>query len=596
MKTSVLWLSLFLVAGVLLPRSVSAAEYRDEDILPHVTSLTFLDDKIGIRVTTGFFRFFKFPDFVYMRDTSSFLPMTAAQYARLIGDDKGKPLGRPPYVTTDGTPYVPQHCDSYHGTDSEMVVADQPLAVNLGNCVSVSEVETVGDYIWIGTYNDGGHGDYGAEGLVVVSRSSGQIIRRIDTGKLAITGVRYDPITGFVWAITPDQITVVSQSLEIVSRYRFYHDFDPETGEPRVLLASGEKATNPFAVVAHTLGLEKADQKSFYEAANSIPKEVRDNFSLYGYFMGHTGQPFYPTEMNVLVPFMIKAARLGPFRLNTRYIRLCRFDDQRVADFFLKETEERSVAGILLACLKKYGLEKEAEQAKVRELAMRKQREKKDTARRFIALTKAYFIDFRMENTRHTMRTKDALCRLVRRNPEYIDRFVALFMEDGLDIPRDINFFAHCIRQHMDQPGFDRFLPLLIKGVRVGDANMVLYSSCEALTSIPTGQLSGAVMPVLRARATAASSKKQYDSAAINPFIEIYESCANTSRWVLGHKGRIDLLLVELEGHRNSEIQNAAFDTLNEITGVDLRSVDEWKEWWEENRELRLWLDAQGVQ
>jgi len=227
---------------------------------------------------------------------------------------------------------------------------------------------------------------------------------------------------------------------------------------------------------------------------------------------------------------------------------------------------------------------------------MRKQREKKDTARRFTALTKAYFIDFRMENSSHTMRTMEGMCRLVRRNPEYIDRFVALFMEDDFDGPRDVNFFAHCIRQNMDQPGFDRFLPLLIKGLRVGDANMLLYSSCEALTSIPTGQLSGAVMPVLRARATAASSKKQYDSAAINPFIEIYESCANTSRWVLGHKGRIDLLLVELEGHRNSEIQNAAFDTLNEITGVDLRSVDEWKEWWEENRELRLWLDAYGVQ
>lgn len=95
MKTSILWLSLFLLLGVLLPRSVLATEYRDEDILPRVTSLTFLEDKIGVRVTYSFFRFLKFPDFVYMRDTSSFLPTTAAEYARLIGDEEGKLIGRP---------------------------------------------------------------------------------------------------------------------------------------------------------------------------------------------------------------------------------------------------------------------------------------------------------------------------------------------------------------------------------------------------------------------------------------------------------------------------------------------------------------------
>lgn len=306
MKTSVLWLSLFLVAGVLLPRSVSAAEYSDEDILPHVTSLTFLDDKIGIRVTAGSLRFFKFPDFVYMRGTNSFLPVTAAEYARLIGDEEGKPLGRPPYVTTDGTTYVPQHCNSYNGITSEMVVAGQTLEVNLGNCVSVSEVEAVGDYIWIGTYLDGGHGDYGAAGLLVVSRSSGQIIKRIDTGKLAITGVRYDPITGFVWAITPDQITVVSQSLEIVSRYRFYHDFEPSSGAPVVKVSDREVKSHPMAVIA-TL-LPQAHQQSCYRSVQTIPESLVREFSLYGFFMCcnfHRGdRSVLSGKFNVLVPFL----------------------------------------------------------------------------------------------------------------------------------------------------------------------------------------------------------------------------------------------------------------------------------------------------
>lgn len=585
-------LTTFLVLG--FSSSAVALEFNDTDVFPFFEGIVFSQTAVGFPASRHYRQLLKLDHFVLNRDSRTFLETDSEAFGQAFPDWRKQiePTAKEHGFTTQEA-YCAEGGSGHH---DKLMRNGKVIPVPIGLCSSISVLQVIGDQVWLGTLTAGEGSQIAAAGVVVLSLEDGSH-RKTVTLPGAVGALRLDPYSGNVWVATQKGVFEIDREINLVSEHHFYHEFDPETGEPRLLLASTEKATNPLAVVARTLGLEDGEHKSFYQAVKTIPEDVVYGFSLYGYFMGHTGQPFYPTEMNVLVPFMIKAARSAPpLWRRVQYVAVCRFDDQRAVDFFLEESEERQVAGILLACLKKYGLEKEAEQAKLRQLEMQKQREKEDTARRFSALTKAYFIDFRMENSSHTMRTMEGMCGLIRRNPEYIDRFVALFMEDDLDVPRDINFFAHCIRKNMDQPGFDRFLPLLIKGLRVRDANMVLYSSCEALTSIPTGQLSEAIIPVLRGRATAVSYKKQYDAAAINPFTEIYESCANASRWILDHKERIDLLLRELEGHPSSETQSAAFDTLNEVTGVDLRSVDEWKEWWEKNRELRLWLDTYDVQ
>ena len=589
----------FLVSALLvlgIPSSAVALQFDDTDIFPFFKDIIFSQTAIGFPASRHYKQALKLDHFVLNRDTGAFLETDSQTFGQAFPDWQ-KQIERTAqkhgFTTKDA--YCAEGRSGHH---EKLIRNGKVIPVPIGLCSSISVLRVIGDQVWLGTLTKSEGARYAAEGVVVLSLEDGSRLKTVNLPG-AVSTLRADPYSGNIWVATQRGIFEIDRQVNLVSEYHFYHEFDRETGEPRLLLASSKKATNPLVVVAHTLGLDKDEQKSFYQAVKTIPESVVYGFSLYGYFMGHTGQPFYPKEMNVLVPFIIKAARSAPpLWKRVRYVTVCRFDDNRAVDFFLKESKQhdRQSSGIVLSCLRKYGYTEEVERAKLRHVEIQKQRRKEAAARQFASLTKAYFVDFRMENSSHAMRTMEGMCRLLREHPQYIESFVALFIERDLNIPRDINFFAHCIRQNVDRPGFDRFLPILIKGLRVGDANMLLYSACEALTSIPTDQLSGAMMPVLRARATAASYKKQYDSAAINPFIEIYESCANASRWVLDHKERIDLLLIELKSYHDPEIQSAAFDTLNEITGVDLRSVDEWKEWWEENRELRLWLDAYGVQ
>ena len=297
-------IALALLAPIQAP---CAAEFSDEDILPTVTSLDFLPDRIGIRIGEN-------PSirgiggFVYVRKSASFLAVDGVEYAELVGESVRQPIGRPPNVTADGAPYVPALCNEYQGgIQSELTIAGKPLAVDLGDCVSVSEVEVVGDTAWIGTYEQGGHGDYGAAGLLAVSMPSGRIVERVDTGNLAVRGVRLDPVARSVWAITDDRMTVVQLDTRDVSRYYFYHDFDPQTGRPVVRVSDVEVASHPLAVFAQYL--PPTQQQAFYIALQSIPELVARRFLLYEFFMCCDFHPKrnVPGELEFLLPYLVIA-------------------------------------------------------------------------------------------------------------------------------------------------------------------------------------------------------------------------------------------------------------------------------------------------
>ena len=75
------------------------------------------------------------------------------------------------------------------------------------------------------------------------------------------------------------------------------------------------------------------------------------------------------------------------------------------------------------------------------------------------------------------------------------------------------------------------------------------------------------------------------DIYVIKRYEDDYASCVKATRWVLGRDENIDTLLKELKDH--PEIHNAAFETLREVTGVRLRTVDEWQKWWATHRKLK---------
>jgi hypothetical protein len=572
--------------------AVMAYEFKDEDIFPYVQKIVFSEKAVGFAAAKS--RVAGAPKlyFVLQRNSRVFKEVNAQRFTSIF-PDRGGPKARDSDYrriilrASDGTEF--RHWSAYCsengvGHNKKLAKDKKLIPTHIDICNSIIALEVIGDRLWLGTYRAGEGGHYPGEGVVVQTLDGSKLIKSQSVAG-AVNMLRLDPFSDRVWVTTRLGIFEMDRNASVVSEGYFYYDFDLPTGQPVLLLVPSIQKSNLLAVVARGLGLAKADEKAFYEAAKSIPKEVIDSFPFYAYFMSL--QPF-PKEWNVLVPFYIKAVKSAP--ANTKYgdyIMLCRFDDQRVADFLLEEAKDydRNSEGALLNCLRKYGFEKEAEEAAIQHREIQEQRRKTRADSEFGRLTANYFIELRREVYEIHYRTMKDLCQLVVRNPDYVERLVAVFAERGVKIPRDSNFFVHCLGVHMDHKGFDQFLPVLIEGLKAKEAGLVLQSSCDSLRGLPQERLSEAVVPVLRARTSARLYKKRYDAYAINPYLDVYISCAKASHWVLGQNDRIDTLLKELKDH--PEIQSAAFDTLHELTGENFRTVDEWQNWWAGHGKLK---------
>jgi hypothetical protein len=310
-------LSLTLCVGIgLFTLDVVAAEYDDADMLPRVISLSFAGEQVGFEISVAGFSSYEFPLFVHNSSDNSIRSVSATEYASLFGEGP-EPLADhfgnepDPYVTTDGTTYEPHHCSGYDDrVISEMVIADQRLVIDFEECIAVSEIELDGDIVWMGTYYAGGHGDSGGRGLLAISRKSGQIVARIDTGGYPISHVRYDSFSNNVWVITDDQVVVVDKNMEVVTRYFFYYEFDPRSGKPVVKIANTWIASHPMAVFA--MHLPSDQYQRFYESVQSIPDEKAREYDLQDLYMccyfAPPGKPSQkPREFEILVPFLLPA-------------------------------------------------------------------------------------------------------------------------------------------------------------------------------------------------------------------------------------------------------------------------------------------------
>jgi hypothetical protein len=286
---------------------------------------------------------------------------------------------------------------------------------------------------------------------------------------------------------------------------------------------------------------------------------------------------------------MIEAARSAPPVLKKwRYEVVCKFRDRRAAAFFLEQSQQyhdKSMSTVLVNCLRKYGLNQEADRAAIEQKELQEQRRKADVERKLAELTKTYFIELTRDVYDAHYRTGKDLCLLMKRNPDYIGRVAALFEERGIDASRDGNFFRNCLARNMGERGFEQFLPVVAGALQSTDSLGILSSACQAVRRTRQDYLSGMVIPILYARRITHQSMQKYQWAAINPNLGFYVSCANASLWVIDREERVDLLLAELRDH--PEIQGAAFDTLHKLTGEKFRTVDEWQNWWARHRKLK---------
>lgn len=553
-------------------------EFDDTDIFPFFKDIVFSKTAIGFPASRHYSS--RFGPFLLKRDSRSLLAVGLLAFEQAFpdwGEETDRAGEKHGFVTKEA------YCgEGGVGHDDKLFKDGKLIPVPIGRCSSISAFQVIGDQLWLGIPRQGEGNVSMAEGVVVMSLDDWRHLGTVSVPG-AVGTLRADPYSDDVWVATQVGFFGIDRQLKLVSEHYFYYDFDPNTARPLLLVAPELKKSNPLAVVMREVPFDEADRKAFYEAVKTIPQEdLAYYFSLYTFYMCcDPYSKFYPSELNVLVPFFIKATGLAPaYMKNAWYQAVCRFDDKRAAEFLLKEAKDYDQTSeyILLRCLEKYGLDREAHQAAIDHKERQEQRRKADAERKLAELTKSYFIEPKRG-------AYEDLCSLMRRNPDYIGRVVALFEERGIDASRDGNFFRHCLGRNMGEPGFEQFLPVVAEALQSTDSLGILSSACGAVRRMRQDYLPGMVIPILYARRITHQSMQKYQWAAINPNLGFYVSCANASLWVIDREERVDLLLAELRDH--PEIQGSAFDTLHELTGENFRTVDEWQNWWVGHRKLK---------
>jgi hypothetical protein len=204
-------------------------------------------------------------------------------------------------------------------------------------CISVSAIETAGDQLWLGTRLDAEYGDYPAEGIVILSLGTGSLIGTLGredglAGNL-VRVIRGDPHDRNMWVATERGFSQIDRRLQIVDTRYFTEDFDPTSGEPRVMLSADPRPSDPLAVFARKMAI--GDPKGFYEATKTIPEDIRsgltmDRFNMYMHASA-SRSPFLPEETNALVPFVLEAARSDDPKARSAALTLvCLFNDPRI--------------------------------------------------------------------------------------------------------------------------------------------------------------------------------------------------------------------------------------------------------------------------
>lgn len=292
--------------------------------------------------------------------------------------------------TSSGKVYTTRNAYCSEGEEAKhgLWLGDAPVADHVDPCVSIGAAEVVGNQLWLGTRHDGEYGEYPADGIVVQALDTGARVAQVGTeqglsGNL-IRAIRVDPFANTIWVSTERGINEVDREIRVLRSQFFYQDFDPSTGVPTFSLVPKWRKSNPLVSLFKRLGLK--DAKAFYDAAKQIPPALRNEFEE----KTHQGayhpanartveKSFAPREMNMLVPFLIEAARSVDDKARVVAIStMCTLNDPRAVEYLIEQSKSPRIHDdwLIPPCIgkfAKFGLMPEAQKSAYVETMLKRQ-------------------------------------------------------------------------------------------------------------------------------------------------------------------------------------------------------------------------------
>jgi hypothetical protein len=357
---------------LVLPLTAFGGRIPEEwDDLPQVDSISFSKTLVGLTTASG-------ENFIYVRNTNKLRTLDKNQFLQNLGGAVGprvaevrKETGIGSLValkTSGGKELVTQNAYCSEGEDRQhgLWLDGVPVKDHVDPCQSISAAEIIDDQLWLGTRFDGEYGDYPAEGIVVQSLDTSKLIKKLGTeqgltGNLVRT-IRVDPFNKTVWVATERGLNEITRDFRISRSWYFHQDLDPDTGAPKVSLVPTWRKSNFLSTLFKRLRV--SDGKKYYAAASQIPPALRERFDNdlhQGAYSPSNArsreQSFAPDAMNVLVPFVIEAARSPEEPVYFPALNLlCAFNDPRVPDYLLEQskTPRRLDKLFIPTCMEKF--------------------------------------------------------------------------------------------------------------------------------------------------------------------------------------------------------------------------------------------------
>lgn len=284
------------------------AEYSEADDIPGVTSLVFTESSIALTVARDSSRYLGANNTTYYiadRESYSFQEISEQDFHSLTMNEH---VQEPSYddadpgidlSSTDDCENKGYRYDSGdHDVTGRRVLQLSSTAIDVEMLCrsSVSSAVSVDDFVWIGTYTVGGHGDYGSEGVLVVPKNRDPIVR-LDIGSDIVHRLAVDPWSSDIWVVTHSRLFRVSGDTTVLARYSMYRDFYEQRPVVRVTASRTRIKNNPLAVLADWLG--PASHRALSEVSKKgvqLPgTEPLYRYSMFGNYFSH--QPQWPEEL-----------------------------------------------------------------------------------------------------------------------------------------------------------------------------------------------------------------------------------------------------------------------------------------------------------
>lgn len=322
-------------------------EPSDWDYLPVITEINFTTAAVGFAARDG-------RRMVFDKAGRSFRQVEPGAYAALMRGAKGGKAAWPEeseagdnvtLITSSAGVFLEtlnKYCEDDGGQKPALKLGGVAIKSQADPCDNISSAELENGRLWLGTRGLGGYGEFPGKGIVVQSLADGSHLKTISRADgladTLVRAVKLDPYTGHVWAATRLGVSEISPGLEVLYSGYLYEDFDAE-GACAVQASSVPARNNFVAVFGRLLGVK--DRKKYYEAAMTVPPEIRPCFNIMavtGWSLmrcepaGEEALPgFLPPQFNALVPFVLETADFGPEGTWRTVMRLCIFGDKAAA-------------------------------------------------------------------------------------------------------------------------------------------------------------------------------------------------------------------------------------------------------------------------